>query len=112
MLEKLLRRFQRITNLAIEPLEGLSVQYQALIQAKVQVLQGVKFDLRQQTIEQYEKAGDSTKFHFISAVHSVYYLNDVDKSLMFLYNRLEGGGLILLIILSGGSNLICGLLKL
>ncbi|XP_038069076.1 histamine N-methyltransferase-like [Patiria miniata] len=105
MLEKLKRRFPRINNRVVEPSCELLGQYKALAQSKAHELQGVECDFRQQKLEQYEKAGDATKFHFISAVHCMYHLDDYDSSLEYLYNCLIPGGAILVIHLSENSGL-------
>ena len=101
MLAKLLQRFPRINNRVVDPLQEHLVQYKALVQSKSDELQGVSFDWRQQTIEDYEKAGDLTKFHFISAIDVMYHVVDLDSSLTYLYNRLEPGGVLLVVITSG-----------
>ena len=85
MLTKLLQRYPRINNRVVEPAEDQIVQYKALAQSRAHELRGVSFDWRQQTIQQYEEAGDATKFNFISAIHSIYYVDDVDSSLMYLF---------------------------
>ena len=101
LLIALLQQFSRINNRVVEPAPDQLVQYKALVQSKAQELHGVSCDWRQQTIEEYEKAGDLTQLHFISAVHSLYYVDDADSSLMHLYSRLEPGGIMLVIIISG-----------
>ena len=101
MLTKLLQRFSFINNRVVEPAQDQVVMYKALVQAKAHQLQGVVCDWRQQTIEQYEKAGDATKFHFISAVHSIYHVENVDSSLMYMYDHLEVGGVMLVMTIAG-----------
>ncbi|XP_038068249.1 histamine N-methyltransferase-like isoform X2 [Patiria miniata] len=99
MLERLLKQFSRINNRVVEPLAEFLDLYKSLVSSKAHQLHGVECDWRQQTIGQYQKAGDSSKFHFISAVHSIYYIaGDVDSGLMDLYNRLEPGGVMLVIL--------------
>ncbi|XP_038075167.1 histamine N-methyltransferase-like [Patiria miniata] len=105
MLEKLKRRFPRINNRVVEPSRELLGKYKSLAQSKAHELQGVECDFRQQTLEQYEKAGDATKFHFISAVHCMYHLDDYDSSLEYLYNCLIPGGAILVIHMSENTGL-------
>ncbi|XP_038075164.1 histamine N-methyltransferase-like [Patiria miniata] len=100
MLEQLKKRFSLVNNRVVEPSDKMLVQYKALAQYKTHELQGVECDFRQQTLEQYQKAGDATKFHFISAVHCMYYLDDYDSSLEYLYNCLIPGGAILVILKS------------
>ncbi|XP_038044284.1 histamine N-methyltransferase-like [Patiria miniata] len=103
MLEKVRKRFPRINNRVVEPTPVLLDQYKALAQSKAHELQGVMCDWRQQTIEQYEKAGDLTKFHFISAVQSLYYVDNPESTLMYMYERLEPGGVMLVAIISEDS---------
>ncbi|XP_033626769.1 histamine N-methyltransferase-like [Asterias rubens] len=117
-LTALLKKYPIITNRVVEPAEDQIIKYKALVQSKGHELQGVKFDWRQQTLEQYRDTdGVGTKFHFISTIHSMYHVEDVDSSLMYLYDLLEPGGKLLVIILSDQSgfsnflNRLPGLLK-
>ncbi|XP_071790298.1 histamine N-methyltransferase-like [Asterias amurensis] len=104
MLAMLLQKYPRITNRVVEPAVDQIVQYKALVQSKGRELQGVNFDWRQQTLDQHrEAATDGAKFHFINAVHSMYYAEDVDSSLMYLYDLLEPGGKLLIITISDDS---------
>ncbi|XP_071785311.1 histamine N-methyltransferase-like [Asterias amurensis] len=104
MLSMLLQKYPRITNRVVEPAVDQIVQYKALVQSKGHELQGVNFDWRQQTLDQYREADrDGAKFHFINAVHSMYYAEDVDSSLMYLYDLLEPGGKLLIITISDDS---------
>ena len=104
-LTALLKNYPIITNRVVEPDEDQITKYKALVQTKGHELQGVKFDWRQQTLEQYRDTdGVGTKFHFISTIHSMYHVEDVDSSLMYLYDLLEPGGKLLVIILSGNNN--------
>ncbi|XP_038068681.1 histamine N-methyltransferase-like isoform X1 [Patiria miniata] len=98
MLEQLKRRFPLINNRVVDPSQKLLVQYKAFAQTKAHQLHGVKFDFRQQTIEQYQEAGYVTKFHFISAVHSMYFVDNFDSSVMYLYDLLIPGGALLVIL--------------
>ena len=104
MLLKLLQRFPRINYRVLDPSPVFLNHFKERVKSKASELKGVTFDWRQQTIEQYEKTGDSTKFHFISAIHSMYYFENVDGSMMHLYDRLEPGGIFLSMILSGGMS--------
>ncbi|XP_071785129.1 histamine N-methyltransferase-like [Asterias amurensis] len=107
-LTALLKKYPIITNRVVEPDEGQIMKYKALVQTKGHELQGVKFDWRQQTLEQHRDSdGLGTKFHFISAIHSLYNVEDIDSSLMYLYDLLEPGG-IMISILSADQ---CGLWK-
>ncbi|XP_033625518.1 histamine N-methyltransferase-like [Asterias rubens] len=104
-LTALLKKFPIITNRVVEPAEDQINKYKALVQSKGHELQGVKFDWRQQTLEQYRDTdGIGTKFHFISAIHSLYHVGDVESSLMYMYDLLEPGGKLLVIIMSDESS--------
>ncbi|XP_071785931.1 histamine N-methyltransferase-like [Asterias amurensis] len=107
-LTALLKKYPIITNRVVEPDKDQIIKYKALVQSKGHELQGVKFDWRQQTLEQYSDTdGVGTKFHLISAIHSLYHVEDVDSSLMYLYDLLEPGGIMISILLSD----LCGMWK-
>ncbi|XP_038066471.1 histamine N-methyltransferase-like [Patiria miniata] len=101
VLNMLSKRFPRINKCVVEPNPRFLDQYKARAQSEVHELQGLYYEWRQQTIQQYEKAGDSAKFHFISAIHSIYYVDE--SSLMYLYDRLEPGGIMLVVLRSDKS---------
>lgn len=67
----------------------------------------VVLDWRRQTWEkfynEYKQSIQVPKFHFISAIHSLYYIEDIEKNVLNLIDCLEDGG-ILLIILTTGKN--------
>ena len=64
---------------------------------------GMTYDWRTQTMEEYQNtAGNQgSKFHFISSVHSIYYVPDLQASLKDLYDRLESKGMMLIVAGSG-----------
>ena len=101
MLGKLSQHFTCINVRVLEPLEKQLVQYKASVKSKSHEQRGVHFDWRQQTLEQYQQAGDPTSFHLISAVHVMYYLKNPESSLMYLYNHLTPGGMMVLVINAG-----------
>ncbi len=102
MLPMLLRGYPRINNRVVEPAKDQMIKYKALAQSKGHELQGVKFDWRQQTLEQYRDIdGNGTKFHFISSIDSMYDVSNVDSSLMYMYDLLEPGGKLIVVISSG-----------
>ncbi|XP_022103965.1 histamine N-methyltransferase-like isoform X2 [Acanthaster planci] len=103
LLVTLLQQFPRITNCVLEPLEEQLMKYHSLIESQALEQRGVNFEWRQQTIEQYEKAGSSAKFHFIIAMHVLYYFDNLEDSLMYLYSILKPGGIIMVVISSDDS---------
>ncbi|XP_022080183.1 histamine N-methyltransferase-like [Acanthaster planci] len=108
MLTKLLPRFPLIHNRVVEPAEDAMDKYQALVQSRAQELQGVRWDWRQQTIDQYTeeaRGGDSTKFHFVHACQCLYYAADLESSLTYLYNCVEPGGVMVVSLITETSGM-------
>ncbi|XP_022080432.1 histamine N-methyltransferase-like isoform X2 [Acanthaster planci] len=103
ILKRLLHHFPRINNRVVEPFSEQLRQYKALALSKAHELPGVDHHWRQQTIEQYQKEGDLTKFHFVSAIHTLYYVEK--SSLMYLYDCLEPGGVLLVVLESENSGM-------
>ena len=87
----------------VEP-DGRSIRkYQDLVTLESAKFHGVVFDWRQQTFEEYmETSEGDDKFHFISCVSSIYFMGDLNKTLPFMYERLDEGGL-LLVTMSPGN---------
>ena len=105
MMSKLSKRYPRISNCAVEPAEGQITLYKDLVKSKTDDLQSIAFDWRKQGLDEFRKErverGDTTKFHFISSIHSIYYADDLEDSLRWLYDQLEDGGMMLIITVSG-----------
>lgn len=107
MMTKLLKRYPRINNCVVEPADGQVQRYQDRVQQLGDELKGVTYEWKKQTIDQFRKAreesGTTTKYHFISAVHSLYYADDVEDTQTWLYDQLEEGGMLLIITVSDDS---------
>ncbi|XP_038055286.1 histamine N-methyltransferase A-like [Patiria miniata] len=90
----------------LEPDSHMMQQYQDLVSKESTKLQGVDLDWRQQTFQEFQAtAKEDDKFHFISCINSLYYCGDLEKSLKFLYEKLDSGGLLLITILSAEGGL-------
>ena len=99
-------RFKAVRNTVVDPTAKQLELYQSLVQRRKDDFEGIEFDFRQQTIDQYrdhEKEEDTepTKYHFISAIHSLYYAEDYADTVRYLYNCLEEGGVLLIVCVSG-----------
>ncbi|XP_072045558.1 histamine N-methyltransferase-like [Amphiura filiformis] len=109
MLTELLSRYPKIRNTVIEPADQMMQKYRHLVTSQQQSLSGVVFDWRQQKYEDYQQdcqqTGDVTKFHFIHVVHSLYHMPDLDAVLESLWERLDNGGVLLIIITSEKSGI-------
>ncbi|XP_072014003.1 histamine N-methyltransferase-like isoform X1 [Amphiura filiformis] len=109
ILKQLLQKFPRIDNHVVEPSAELSGKYKEYVSANTADLKGIDYHWEQLLLEEYqqkrEKDGDTSKFHFISAVHSLYYFNDLGKWLDYLYGLLDEGGLLVVMLTSDTSGL-------
>ncbi|XP_072045591.1 histamine N-methyltransferase-like [Amphiura filiformis] len=108
MLKRLLSRHPNISNVVIEPADQMMHKYRHLVTSRQQSLSGVVFDWRQQKYEDYQRdcqQADVTKFNFIHVIHSLYRMSDLDAVLESLWERLDNGGVLLIIITSETSGL-------
>ncbi|XP_038055289.1 histamine N-methyltransferase A-like isoform X2 [Patiria miniata] len=94
----------KLRAVILEPDSHMMQQYQDLVSKESTKLQGVDFDWRQQTFQEFQAtAKEDDKFHFISCISSIYYCGDLEKSLKFLYEKLDSGGLLLITTTSADS---------
>ncbi|XP_072165797.1 histamine N-methyltransferase B-like [Diadema setosum] len=104
---KIRARFQAVRNVVLEPAARQLDMYRELIANGKEEFAGIDFDLRQETLESYRQKQKATgmhpKYHFISAIHSVYYLDDLKDTIQYLHDSLEEGGMLLVIVLSDTS---------
>ncbi|XP_022079624.1 histamine N-methyltransferase-like [Acanthaster planci] len=92
----------KIRVVVLEPDSHMMQRYQDLVKKESAKLQGVNFDWRQQTFQEYQAtAEEDEKFHFISCISSIYYCGDLDKSLEYLYGKLHVGGLLTIVLMAG-----------
>ncbi|XP_070553905.1 histamine N-methyltransferase-like [Ptychodera flava] len=104
MMSHLRKLFPSIQNVAVEPTTDHVEKYQSLFRAKQHLLEGVETEWREQTLEGFKKSvGSSVSYHFISAIHSLYYVDDYRASLRYLYDMLEDGGVMLIVVVSDDS---------
>ncbi|XP_022079623.1 histamine N-methyltransferase A-like [Acanthaster planci] len=96
------RTHPRIRAVILEPDSHMMHQYQDLVKKESAKLQGVNFDWRQQTFQEYlATAEEDEKFHFISCISSIYYLGDLEVALKRLYEILAAGGILLVTLVKG-----------
>ncbi|XP_070553907.1 histamine N-methyltransferase-like [Ptychodera flava] len=104
MISHLRKLFPSIQNVAVEPTTDLMDKYRSLFRVKQHLLEGVETEWREQTLEGFKNTvGYSVSYHFISAIHSLYYVDDYRASLRYLYDMLEDGGVMLIIVVSDDS---------
>ena len=100
--KKLLTKFPEIHACALEPrAEPLSL-YQQKIDRNQSQLRGVEFEWQNCTIEEYMDTKSNTKkYHFISSIHSIYYMKDLKDTLQYLYDLLAPDGILLIEVATG-----------
>ncbi|PIK45298.1 putative histamine N-methyltransferase A [Apostichopus japonicus] len=106
MITQLLKKFPSIANTVLEPAADHIEEYKKLLESKG-FGSDVDFNWRQQTWDEYYKeckqVNQIKKFHFISAIHSLYYVEDLESTILDLINCLEEGGVLLMIAVSDDS---------
>lgn len=110
VLKQILQKFPRISHHVVEPSAEMASKYKNLISSSGTELQGVDYHWYPQLLEDFKKereqSGDETKFNFISAVDSLYYVDDIGKWLDYLYSLLDEGGVLMVVLLADESCLV------
>lgn len=110
MLKQLKEKFPLIECIVVEPGIEHIARYKELVDEQKDALKGVTFDWRQETIQEFCKANAdaSKKFHFVSAIHSCYYIarQDLDFYLKAIYGWTKGK---ILIMIGPENGCICRL---
>ncbi|XP_033632111.1 histamine N-methyltransferase A-like [Asterias rubens] len=86
----------------LEPNPNVLQQYKALASKESAKLQGVSFEWRAETFDEYQKmTNKKRKFHFISCMSSIYYMGDLEPALQCLHGELDTGGILMVSLMSG-----------
>ncbi|XP_072169625.1 histamine N-methyltransferase-like [Diadema setosum] len=100
-------RFKAVHNTVIEPAASQLDMYRKLIADGKEQFAGIDFELHQDTLDEYRRklseTGVHPKYHFICAIHSVYYVDDLIDTIRYLHDCLEDGGMLLIVIISDTS---------
>ncbi|XP_072044376.1 histamine N-methyltransferase-like [Amphiura filiformis] len=98
--------FAQIRQCLVEPNRRLVEQHQKNTQ-ETNWKDVIMYDWREQTVEEYmkgvNKSGTDVKYHFISAIHSMYYMTNPEEVLGLLYDQLEENGILLFVLASEKS---------
>ncbi|KAJ8028170.1 Histamine N-methyltransferase A [Holothuria leucospilota] len=99
MLMQLLKKFRLIECTVVEPSAEEITSYKKLVEEQKRALNGVTFHWQQESIQEFCKTNiDGLKrFHFVSALHSLYYIEnkDLDFYLKTILGWTEGKMLIM-----------------
>ncbi|XP_072022613.1 histamine N-methyltransferase A-like [Amphiura filiformis] len=92
-LNKLLTKFPKIHTCVVEPSATLLETYQAKIKEHAT---NITFDWENHTLEGFVEKHhkNNHKYHFISAINSMYYVKDLNEALQSLYDMLVPGGIL------------------
>ena len=105
-LKELKRNFPTVRACVLEPSSVLLDEYQKNVDRNP--LPGITFDWKNQIFEKYTISRQNSfesKYHFISAIHSIYYINNLEEALRNLYDMLAPGGILLIAVISGTYDL-------
>ncbi|KAJ8040241.1 Histamine N-methyltransferase [Holothuria leucospilota] len=107
-IRRMLTHFSHIDNTVVEPSIEAIQAYKSLISQRSP--EHVTSLWHKETFQQYwrrrQSIGATNKFHFISAVHSLYYADKDGKSLGYLIDLLEKDGVMFIVIQNENSGLI------
>ena len=105
LLKQLTKKFPRISSHVVEPSAELTAKYKTHVSETGAELKGITHHWHQQLFQDFKRKRDEdcdqTKFHFISAIHSMYYFDDLGKWLDYLYSLLVEGGVLMVSMVSG-----------
>ena len=96
------REFGHLTVTAVEPTDEAKNMEHALMTTKE--LKDVQFSWAKEKLEDFRSGpGGGQKHHVICAIHSLYYMSDLENSLNYLLSAIEEGGILIVCLVSGNS---------
>ncbi|XP_072024906.1 histamine N-methyltransferase-like [Amphiura filiformis] len=97
-LQKLAAKFPKISASVVEP-SNLIIEYQDTV-VRNPIAKNISFQWHRKTFDEF-LTSNNQKYHFVSVVHSIYFLGDPSVSIRKLYKLLEPGGILLLVLVTG-----------
>lgn len=105
-----MKKFRLVEFTVVEPSADEITSFKKLVEEQKKALNGVTFHWRQESLQDFCKANaDSSKrFHFVSALHSLYFIQnkDLDFYLKTIFGWTEGK---MLIMQGAGKYVLCSL---
>ncbi|XP_041472060.1 histamine N-methyltransferase B-like [Lytechinus variegatus] len=94
-------RFSSVRNVIVDPGKKQLDLYRSLVEVN-DFPAGIEFDFHEAGIDEFliSEGEPPTKYHFINAVQSIYYVDDMKGTVDNLYRRLEAGGVFLITMIS------------
>ena len=110
LITQLLTKHATIQTTVVEPAADHIERFQSLASTGGD-LSEVAWDWRRQTLEEYREhrkdISDASKFHLILAIHCLYYVDDLEQSILDMMSCLEDGGLLVIMLVTGIVNIHC-----
>ncbi|XP_063954980.1 histamine N-methyltransferase-like [Lytechinus pictus] len=110
LLRQISMRYKRIHHTVVEPVKSFIERYQSLLLTE-DAVKDIQFDWKEQTMQTFQKDREEQKggkqpnnFHFISAVHSLYYASDMEDTIRFFYDLLDDGGVLMIAVTTDQSS--------
>ncbi|XP_072044324.1 histamine N-methyltransferase-like isoform X2 [Amphiura filiformis] len=89
--------FDEVHQCILEPNKDMINQHKANVSQNE--LKGVTYEWREQRLEEFMTSQkEDEKYHFITAIHSLYHVHNLDEALGFLYDKLEENGILLMVL--------------
>ncbi|XP_072046713.1 histamine N-methyltransferase A-like [Amphiura filiformis] len=100
-LKKLKTKFSRISATVIEPNTKQICKYQITVRQNSSDITGIKHKWHNQTFQEFMTSIEAEqKYHFITIVHAMYYMGEVEEAVKTFYELLEPGGKILIMLVT------------
>ena len=84
----------------VEPNKDLLTKYQDKVKRNEDGVGDIGYEWHNQTFQEFGKTDQ--KYHFISAIHSMYFLGNPEGAITSLYSLLEQGGMMLIVVSGKG----------
>ncbi|XP_072047096.1 histamine N-methyltransferase-like [Amphiura filiformis] len=98
-LKNLKNKFSRISASVIEPSKQKISKYQETVNQKNSDFTGIKYEWHNQTFQEYiQYMRVQKKYHYITIIHTMYFLGDVEQAVRNLHELLEPGGVIFMVL--------------
>ncbi|XP_072046730.1 histamine N-methyltransferase-like [Amphiura filiformis] len=98
-LNQLKTKFSLISATVIEPNTQQLSKYQDMVRQNSSDITEIEYKWRNQTFQEFVRSTETgKKYHFITIVHAMYYVGEVEESVQTFHELLEPGGMIFMVL--------------
>ncbi|XP_072047097.1 histamine N-methyltransferase B-like [Amphiura filiformis] len=98
-LKKIKTKFPQISATVIDPSTERISEYQERVHQNCSDFTGIEYEWHNQTFQEFVTSMEAgQKYHFITIVHAIYYAGEVEEAVRKLYELLEPGGMIFMVL--------------